>query len=231
IQPNGAGLAPTTWGFVSNYTGTLYGTGYYAFRVDRTYGGTNSIYGYTFQYPSNGFVNDIRAVYVFDISGLLGEPSPLWSAFMFDARETPPDGGQGLMVLAQVRISQAGTDYTLDGVSLRQSSGGGNTTEGMTAIVDVYDAEDFEDTANFSNPEDGFTGPNNALIANFSSPFNTATPFSIPITSAIDADAPAGNGLPPPLVQPDVIPAAGSLGKGLIALVLLLTGVWMLRRR
>ncbi|MEZ5456610.1 MAG: hypothetical protein R3F04_10960 [Lysobacteraceae bacterium] len=230
VQPSGTGLAPTTWGYVSSYSGSLYGTGYYAFRVDNTYNGNNSIYGYTFQYPSIGFVNDIRAVYVFDISGLLGEPSPLWSAFMFDARETPPDGSSTLMALADVQINQSGTDYTLDGLSLRQSNGGDVIPEG-TAIVDVYDAEDFEDTADFSTPEDGFSGASNTLIANFSSPFGTVTPFSINITGAIDADAPAGNGLPPPLAQPDVIPAAGSLGKGLIALVLLLTGAWMIRRR
>jgi len=84
IQPNGSGLAPTSWGWASRYSGSEYGTGSYAFDENFTYNGYNSIGGYNNQYPSYGFVNEARGVYVFDISGLVGEPSPLWSAFMLD---------------------------------------------------------------------------------------------------------------------------------------------------
>lgn len=202
----GGGLAPTTWGFAANYSGTLYGTGYYAFRVDLTYAGTNSIYGYTFNYPSNGFVNDVRAVYAFDVSGLASGPSPLWSSFLFDTRESPPAGSSGLSVFAEIALVSSGGTHRLQGLSLFQGNGATN--------LDIYDAEDFENATPFDNPELAFSG-NNPLIGTFPVTTNAVVPIDFDVTSAVEGD------LPP---RPNVleIPTVGTWG--LLALGLLLAG-------
>jgi hypothetical protein len=212
--PNGTGLAPTTWGFTSQYSGTLYGTGYYPFRVGLTYGGTNSMYGYTFNYASAGFVNEIRAVYVFDISGLTGQPSPLWSAFMLDRRQGPAAGDSGLLVLATVNLAGGAGSYALEGQALGQGAG--------ATDVDVYDAEDFENAAPFDTPEAAYSG-NNTLIGSFALPDATVTPFSVNVSAAIAGDA--------PLVPEMPVPALGSKATAAIALLLVLGGWVALRRR
>lgn len=211
--PNGVALAPTTWGFTSKYSGTLYGTGYYPFRVDQTYSGSNSIYGYTFNYTTSGFVNDIRAVYVFDISGLTGQPSPLWSAFMLDRRQAPAAGSAGLLALAGVNLAGTAGNYALEGLSLGQGSG--------ATDVDVYDAEDFENAAPFDHPEAAFSG-NNPLIGSFALPDSAVTPFSINVSGAVNGDIP---------LPPVAVPVLGSKGTAAIALLLVLGGWIMLRRR
>lgn len=211
--PDGGGLAPTTWGFVSHYTGTLYGTGYYPFRVDLTYAGTNSIYGYTFNYGSMGFVNDIRAVYLFDISGLIAQPGPIWSAYMLEARPTPAAGGSSLVVYSAVSMGSAGGVYTLDGTGLTVGAGARD--------VDVYDAEDFENPTPFNTPEAGFAGTA-ALIGSFNMLDNTPTPFSVNISNAVAGDGPTPN-VP--------VPALGTLATSAIALLLVVGGVLVLRRR
>jgi hypothetical protein len=210
--PDGGGLAPTTWGFVSHYTGTAYGTGYYPFRVDLTYGGTNSIYGYTFNYPSAGFVNDIRAVYLFDISSLIAQPGPVWSAYMLEARQKPAAGNSSLVVYSGVSMESAGSVRTLEGTGLTQGAGARD--------IDVYDAEDFENPDPFNTPEAGFAGTA-ALIGSFNMADNVATPFSVNISNAVAGDTPSN--IP--------VPALGTLATAAIALLLVLGGVLMLRRR
>ena len=232
IQPNGGGLAPTSWGWASQYSGSAYGTGSYAFDENFTYNGYNSIGGYNNQFPSSGFVNEARGVYVFDISGLVGEPSPLWSAFMLDVHSAPPDGTQQFQALWDLSINQSAGNYTLDGNAF-VSAGGGDTVNGQVAhVIDVYNAEDFETGGVLDDTTAGlaFT-PANQFIANFSAPDGTPTPFSINITAAVNADAPTGGGLPDPLPQPDVIPTLDVLGKALAALALVLSGLWVARRR
>lgn len=232
-QPRGGGLAPTSWGWASAYSGTAYGTGSYAFDENFTYNGYNSIGGYNNQLPSSGFVNEARGVYVFDISGLVGEPSPLWSAFMLDVRAAPPDGTSQFQALWNLSINQSGNNYTLDGNAYVADGGGGDSVNGQVAhIIDVYDAEDFETLGVVTDATAGlaFT-PANQLIANFSAPDSTATPFSINITAAVDVDAPTGGGFPDPVPQPSVIPALDLIGNALVALALVLSGFWMVRRR
>jgi hypothetical protein len=215
--PNGVGLAPTTWGFTSKYSGTLYGSGYYPFRVDSTYAGTNSIYGYTFNYPSAGFVNDIRGVYLFDISGLVGQPSPVWSAYMFDVRQPPASGGSSLFAQGQVSLGQSGSTYSLQGLAFQQGTGAARD-------VDVYDAEDFENATPFDTPEAAFTG-NNTQIGTFSVPDGTPTPFNIDVTNAVNNDAGA------PLAPAMELPALDSKALAAIALLLLGGGLLAMRRR
>jgi hypothetical protein len=216
--PRGTGLAPTTWGFASKYSGTLYGSGYYAFRIDLTYAGVNSDYGYTFNYPSAGFTNDIRALYLFDVSGLAGQPGPLWSAFMFDVRQAPPAGGEGLIVLGDVSLNQAGANYSLQGLSLQQVVGG------ATRNVDVYDAEDLENANPFNTPELAFTGTNNVLIGSFSAASGAVTPFNIDVTNAVNLDA-------PPAQLPVAAPALSTTGIATFALLLMASGLMVMRRR
>ncbi len=198
----GGGLAPTTWGFVSKYSGTLYGSGYYPFRVDLTYAGNNSIYGYTFNYPSNGFVNEIRAIYAFDISALAGVPGPVWSSFMFDTRQRPAAGSSGLSVFGGMNLESDGTTHTLTGLSLFQGNG--------ATQLDIFNAEDFENIAPFDNPELAFTG-NNPLLGTVAVTTNTVVPINFNVTSAVFNDFP---------VQ---VPTLGTMG--LIALVLATAGV------
>lgn len=209
----GGGLAPTTWGFASHYSGSLYGTGYYPFRVDLTYGGTNSIYGYTFNYPGNGFVNEIRAIYAFDVSGLAGGPTPVWSSFMFDTRERPAAGSSGLSVFAQINLVSSGNSHSLQGLALFQGNGATN--------LDVYDAEDFENAAPFDHPELAFSG-NNPLITTAAVTTNT------PVTLDIDVSAAVNNDLGP---GPAEIPALDFAGLAVLALLLAGVGAMMLRRR
>jgi len=228
----GGGLAPTSWGWASRYSGSQYGTGSYAFDENFTYNGYNSIGGYNFQYPSNGFANEARGVYVFDISGLVGEPSPLWSAFMLDVHNAPPDGTAQFQALWDLSINQSGNNYTLDG-NAYVSTGGGDSINGFGPyVMDVYDAEDFETPAVVTDATAGlaFT-PANQFIANFNVPDAVPTPFSVDISAAVNADAPSGGGLPDPLPQPNMIPSMDVFGKSLAALALVLTGLWMVRRR
>ncbi len=197
----GGGLAPTTWGFVSSYSGSLYGTGYYPFRVDLTYAGTNSLYGYTFNYPSNGFVNEIKAIYAFDISALAGVPGPVWSSFMFDTRERPAAGGSGLSAFAFINLESDGNSHTLTGLSLFQGNGASH--------LDIYNAEDFENAAPFDHPELAFSG-NNPLLGTVAVTTNTTVPINFDVTSAVVGDFP---------VQ---IPTLGTFG--LIALIMVCAG-------
>lgn len=213
---HGVGLAPSTWGFVSHYEGTLYGTGYYAFRVDLTYAGTNSIYGYTFAYPTFGFVNEIRAIYAFDVSGLDGQPSPVWSSFMFDVRETPPAGQVGLAVFAEMALASSGGTHHLTGLSLFQGNGATN--------LDIYDAEDFENATPFDNPELAFTGSGQTLIGTVPVSTNTVIPIDFDVTNAVLNDlGPAA----PPVVE---VPVLGTPGITALALLLALAGALLLRR-
>lgn len=214
-RPRGTGLAPTTWGFASKYSGTLYGSGYYPFRVDLTYAGVNSIYGYTFNYPSAGFTNDIRAVYLFDISGLVGQASPLWSAYMFDLRERPAAGASGLIAFADVNLQRAGSSYSLNGLALAQG--------GYSQTVDVYDAEDLENPTPFANAALAFTGSRNTVTGNFALPNNVVTTINVDVTAAVNLDAPAAVAVPAPTL--------GKLGTAAIALVLVASGLLALRWR
>lgn len=214
----GVGLAPTTWGFVSSYSGSLYGTGYYPFRVDLTYAGSNSIYGYDFQYSSVGFVNEIRAIYAFDVSSLsaAANGAPIWSAFMFDTRERPADGTAGLSAFAQMRLESTGGTHTLFGLSLFQNYGG-------AANLDIYDAEDFENAAPFDNPELAFIGTN-PLIGTAPIAEGVVVPINFDVTDAVNADL--GGGSPSPLE----IPTAGTVGLIGLALLLAAVGALLLRR-
>lgn len=214
-NPQGVGLAPTTWGFTSKYSGSLYGSGYYPFRVDLTYAGANSIYGYTFNYPSNGFVNDIRAVYLFDISGLVGEPSPLWSAFSFNLRERPAAGASGLFAQANVEMANVGSDFFLSGLALSQG--------GYSQNVDVYDAEDMENATPFANAQAAFNGPNTTLLTSYALPTNAVTPFNLDVTAAVRRDAPVAVAVP--------APALGNLGIAAVALLLMGSGLLVMRTR
>jgi hypothetical protein len=218
--PNGSGLAPTTWGFAAKYTGTLYGSGYYPFQVDSTYSGANSIGGYTFSYPSAGFVTDTRGVYLFDISSLVGQPSPVWSAYMFDVRQQPAAASSGVIALGQVALGQSGSTYSLQGLSLQQGTGAARD-------FDVYDAEDFENATPFSTPEAAYTG-NNTLIGSFSAPDATVTPFNIDVTNAVSNDAGPGG---TPLAPAMELPALDSKALAAIALLLLGGGLLAMRRR
>jgi hypothetical protein len=66
--PRAAGIevAPAQWGFFAHYTYSTI-TSYYTFEVGSTNAGVNMIDGYIFNYPSSQ--NDIRALYLFDVSG------------------------------------------------------------------------------------------------------------------------------------------------------------------
>jgi hypothetical protein len=212
ISPStrGGGLAPSTWGFAAHYYGSLYGTGYYPFRTNQTYAGSNSIYGYTFEYGSIGFTNDIRAIYAFDISGLVGEPSPLWSSFMFDTRERPAAGASGSSAWAFINLTTDGSNYALEGLQLFQNNNAAN--------LDIYDAEDFENDDPFANPELAFSG-NNPLIGSVSVSTGTVLPLNFDVTAAVRGDG-GGGGVP-------------TLGEyGLIAFIALLAavGVMFIRR-
>ena len=215
--PNGTGLAPTTWGFAAKYSGTLYGSGYYPFDVDYTYGGANSVSGYSFNYPS--FMSDTRSVYLFDISGLAGQPSPVWSAYMFDIRQPPTAGTAGTIAFAQLSLEQAGANYSLQGVAYQEDSGNARD-------VDVYDAEDFENATPFNTPEAAYTG-NNTQIGTFALPDSTATPFNVDVTAAVGADGGGGQPLAPAMELPTLDPKALAA----IALLLLGGGLLAIRRR
>lgn len=214
--PRGTGLAPTTWGFASQYSGSLYGSGYYAFRVDATFSGQNSVYGYTFSYPSIGFTNDIRAVYLFDVSGLAGQPGPIWSAFMFNVRERPANGSVGLFALGAVDLAQTGSSFFLNGLTLTQG--------GYAQNIDVFDAEDMENAAPFDNPQLAFSGPNNSLITSFAMTDNVVVPFSLNVTAAVNLDA-----APPAPSVP--VPTIGAWGTGAFGLLMLVSGLLVVRRR
>lgn len=206
----GGGVAPTTWGFVSKYAGSLYGTGYYAFRVGSTYQGTNSIFGYDFFYPSAGFTNDIRAVYAFDVSSLGGVAGPIWSSFMFDVRETPNAGTVGATAFALVNLVSDGTTHTLQGLSLFQNNNAAN--------LDIYDAEDFENADPFAHPEAGWSA-NNALLGTLPISTGTVLPLSMNVTSAVNFD-----------INPASIPTLGEYGLAAFILLLVGAGVVMIRR-
>lgn len=207
-----AGLAPTTWGFVSAYSGSLYGTGYYPFRVDLTYGGVNSIYGYTFNYPSNGFQNDIKAIYAFDLSGISGSPTPVWSSFMFDVRERPAAGASGLSAFASLQLNVSSGNARLTGLSLFQG--------GYAANLDVFNAEDFENATPFDNPDLAFVG-NNPLIGTIPVTSGSTIPIDFDVSSAVAADLTLGE---------SVVPTLGTLGLAGFAALVLAAGVFLVRR-
>lgn len=206
------GLAPTTWGFVSAYSGSLYGTGYYPFRVDATYSGANSIYGYTFNYPASGFQNEIRAVYAFDLASIVGRPGPIWSSFMFDVRERPASGSSGLAAFANMQLNVGPGSTRLTGLSLFQG--------GYATNLDVFDAEDFENAAPFDNPDLAFTG-NNPQLGTIPVTSETVIPIDFDVTSAVSADL----GL-----FESVVPAAGKWGLAGFAGLLLAAGLFLVRR-
>ena len=207
-----AGLAPTTWGFVSSYSGSLYGTGYYAFRIDQTYSGANSIYGYTFNYPSAGFQNEIKSIYAFDLSSITGSASPVWSSFMFDVRERPAAGASGLSAFAQMQLNVNSGSARLTGLSLFQG--------GYATNLDVFNAEDFENAAPFANPDLAFVGTN-PIIGTIPVSSNTVIPIDFDVTAAVAADI----GL-----AESVVPALGTLGLAGLAALILATGVFFVRR-
>lgn len=206
------GLAPTTWGFVSAYSGSAYGTGYYPFRVDLTYSGTNSIYGYSYNYPSGGFQNDIRAVYAFDLASIVGRPGPIWSSFMFDVRERPPVGGAGVTAFANMQLNVGSGSTRLTGLSF---FGGGYATN-----LDVFDAEDFENAAPFDNPDLAFTG-NNPQLGTIPVSSETLIPIDFDVTSAVSADLGAFE---------SVVPAVGKWGLAGFAGLLIGAGIFLVRR-
>ncbi len=216
----GGGLGPTTWGFAANYSGTLYGTGYYAFQVNRTYSGSNSIFGYTYSYPTFGFVNDVRAIYAFDVSSLGGLPSPVWSSFLFDTRERPSPGSEGVSVFAAIQLASTGGTHHLQGLSLFQGNNAAN--------LDIYDAEDFENAAPFDNPELAFSGSGQTLIGSVSvSPSGAPIPIDFDVTAAVLNDLGPGGPTGPPVVE---VPALDTLGLAALALLLGLAGAVFLRR-
>ncbi len=196
----GPGLAPTTWGFIAQYSGTAYGTGYFPFSIDGSYLGTNSIYGITFNYVPT-YINDLRAVYAFDVSGLMDGGGPTWSSFMFDTRETPPVGTVNSAAFANIALTTDGTNFALEGLSLFSGNG---------ANLDIFDAEDLEDGAPFANPALAFTG-NNPLIGSMAISSGTIIPINFDVTNAVRGD-----------IGP-VIPTLGNVG--LIVFVTLLAGV------
>lgn len=212
----GTGLAPTTWGFAARYSGTLYGTGYYPFQVDQTYSGTNSAYGYTYSYPSFGFVNDIRAIYAFDISAIAGQTPPVWSSFMFDTRERPAAGSEGASAFGAINLVSSGNTHTLQGFAFFLGNGAAN--------LDVYDAEDFENDAPFDNPELAFLG-NNPLIGTIPVSTDAVIPISIDVSAAVIADIGA------PLPSVVEVPTLGAVGLAALVLLLAATGAVILRRR
>lgn len=215
----GAGLAPTTWGFASSYSGSLYGTGYYAFKVNATFSGINSMYGYTYSYPSAGFVNEIRAIYAFDVAGLDGQPSPVWSAFMFDTRERPPAGDQGLSSFADIQlVSNAGTHH-LQGSLLFIGNQGEN--------LDIYDAEDFENATPFDNPQLAFSGKGQSLIGTFPIVTDLIMPLDFDVTAAVNEDLGITGPVGPPVVE---VPVLDEWGLAALALLLAAGGALLLRR-
>jgi hypothetical protein len=219
-QPTGTGLAPTTWGFASHYSGSLYGTGYYAFKVDATFSGVNSMYGYTYSYPSAGFVNDIKAIYAFDVAGLDGQPSPVWSAFMFDTRERPPAGNDGISSFANIQLESGGGTHRLIGSLLFIGNGGTN--------LDIFDAEDFENATPFDNPELAFSGVNNSLIGTFPIVTDLIFPLDFDVTDAVNADLGiTGGPTGPPVVE---VPTLGEWGLLALSGLLAVAGALLLRR-
>ncbi len=214
--PLGGGLAPTTWGFASHYSGSLYGTGYYPFKVDATFNGTNSMYGYTYSYPSFGFVNEIRAIYAFDVSSLAGDPPPVWSSFMFDTRERPPAGSDGVSSFAQIQLVSSGNTHTLQGSLLFIGNGAVN--------LDIYDAEDFENDTPFDSPQLAFVG-NNPLITTATVQTDLIMPLNVDVSAAVIADI----GAPP--VPVTEIPALDVVGLATLGVLLAGLGTVMLRRR
>lgn len=210
---DGAGLAPTTWGFVSHYSGALYGTGYYPFKVDYSYAGTNSMYGNTYNYPTYGFVNEIRAIYAFDVSALAGKPSPVWSAFMLDTRERPAAGNDASSGFAEINLVSNGNTHTLEGLALFFDNG--------ATHLDVYDAEDFENSAPFDHPERAFDG-NETLIGTIPVSTNVILPISLDVSAAVINDL----GLS--VIE---IPTLNLAGLAALALLLASGGALLLRRR
>lgn len=219
-QPTGTGLAPTTWGFASSYSGTLYGTGYYAFKVNATFGGLNSMSGYTYSYPSIGFVNDIKAIYAFDVAGLDGQPSPVWSSFMFDTRERPAAGAvQGLSSFANIQLESSGGTHRLVGSLLFLDNNAVN--------LDIFDAEDFENTMPFDHPELAFSGLNNSLIGTFPVVTDLIMPLNFDVTAAVNADLGPGGPTGPPVVE---VPTLGEWGLLALSGLLAVAGALLLRR-
>jgi hypothetical protein len=219
-QPNGTGLAPTTWGFASSYSGSLYGTGYYAFKVDATFSFINSMYGYTYSYPSNGFVNDIKAIYAFDVSGLDGQPSPVWSSFMFDTRERPAPGAfKGMSSFAFIELESDGGAHRLTGSLL--------FTNNNAVNLDIYDAEDFENAAPFDHPELAFSGTGNTLIGTFPVTTDKIMPLDFDVTDAVNADLGPGGPTGPPVVE---VPTLGDWGLLALSGLLAVAGALLLRR-
>ncbi len=215
----GTGLAPTTWGFASHYSGTLYGTGYYAFKVNATFSGINSMYGYTYNYPTFGFVNEIRAIYAFDVAGLDGQPSPVWSAFMFDTRERPDPGNDGISSFAAIQLTSTGGNHHLTGSLLFIGNNGTN--------LDIYDAEDFENAAPFDHPELAFSGANNTLIGTFPIVTDQIFPLDFDVTDAVNGDLGIAGPTGPPVVE---VPVLGTPGILALALLLAGAGAFLLRR-
>ncbi len=207
-QPGrGAGLAPTTWGFVAQYSGTAYGTGYYVFGVDLTSASTNSIYGLTFNYPTI-YVTDLRAVYAFDVSGLMDGGGPTWSSFMFDTREAPAVGTTNSMAFASIALTTDGSNFALEGLSLFAGNG---------ANLDIFDAEDLEDGAPFANPALAFTG-NNPLIGSMPISQGQIIPINIDVTNAVRGD-----------IGP-AVPTLGKAGLVIFATLLAAAGLLLFRR-
>lgn len=211
------GLAPTTWGFASSYQGTAYGTGYYAFRVDHTNSGDNLLYGYTYNVPP-GLINDIRAIYAFDVAGLDGQPSPVWSAFMFDVRESPTAPGVGQSVFAEIALASSGGVHRLTGLSSFDLVNAAN--------LDIYDAEDFENVDPFANPELAFSGTGQTLIGTQAITGGKVTvPIDFVVTDAVNNDLGISGGTP--VVE---VPVLGLPGITALALLLGLAGALLLRR-
>lgn len=215
----GTGLAPTTWGFASHYSGSLYGTGYYAFKVDATFSGVNSMYGYTYSYPSAGFMNDIRAIYAFDVASLDGQTPPVWSAFMFDTRERPPVGNDGISSFANIQLASTGGTHHLTGSLLFLDNNGTN--------LDIYDAEDFENATPFDNPELAYSGVNNTLIGTFPIVTDLIMPLDFDVTAAVNNDLGIAGPTGPPVVE---VPTLGTWGVMSLALLLAGAGAFFLRR-
>lgn len=213
----GGGLAPTTWGFVSRYEGSLYGTGYYAFQVDQTYAGVNIITGRTYNYQTAGFVTEIRAIYAFDVAGLDGQPSPVWSAFLLNTREAPYLGYQGRIDFENIALTSSGGVHRLTGLSSFQNTNAAN--------LDIYDAEDFENAAPFANPQLAYTGTGQTLIGTQAVLDFSTVPIDFVVTDAVNNDLGITGGAP--VVE---VPVLGLPGITALALLLGLAGALLLRR-
>ncbi len=185
----GTGLAPTTWGFASHYSGSLYGTGYYAFKVDATFSGVNSMYGYTYSYPSAGFVNDIRAIHAFDVAASTGRPRRCGRPSCSTPASGRRLGNDGISSFADIQLESTGPTHHLIGSLLFIDNNATN--------LDIYDAEDFENATPFNNPELAFSGANNTLIGTFPMVTDLIMPLDFDVTAAVNNDLGiTGPGLP-----------------------------------